>query len=60
MYFNLNIYKYNPSINILLNSSFTTIKDIKGEFIYRSKNTYNKGIQYLIDRIYAYYLCRKS
>jgi len=50
---------YNKVLNGVEIQSSIDLQSIKEEFIYRSKNTYDKDISYLIDRIYTYYLCRK-
>jgi glycosyltransferase involved in cell wall biosynthesis len=50
---------YNKVLNGVEIQNSIDLRSIKEEFIYRSKNTYDKDIKYLIDRIYTYYLCRK-
>jgi glycosyltransferase involved in cell wall biosynthesis len=50
---------YNKVLNGVEIQNSIDLQSIKEEFIYRSKNTYDKDIKYLIDRIYTYYLCRK-
>jgi len=50
---------YNKVLNGVEIQNSIDLRSIKEEFIYRSKNTYDKDIRYLINRIYTYYLCRK-
>ncbi|MDT7892614.1 MAG: hypothetical protein RQ952_07805, partial [Thermoproteota archaeon] len=50
---------YNKVLNGVEIQNSIDLRSIKEEFIYRSKNTYDNDIRYLINRIYTYYLCRK-